>query len=413
MMGICLLLALCSPWFTNEITWSIWLPFRERIQWALSIPTQPRGDNRVFWPSRKCTDGFENSTRNEDIIQELSHFQNSLAQVVSLLPDDDTWIEMLRLVEGTGDERLRGLSLRTRAYQTYFQAWENLHIVQCGKDLYSGDDVLQNLRASNISQEDQVQSVQAYQAYRYFLAHLAELLFPWTSPYFADHMTLHLQNSKGRGIVYTASDLYVSHLVISIQTLRYLNCTLPIEVMYFGDQDLTPESRKRLEQLPNVITLDMSYMVRNDDFRLAGWGLKPFALLLSSFREAILIDADAYFLRNPESLFSDSSFLRTGALFFFDRLAAPKQDKKAWLQRILPEPVSKSVQRNRFWTGESKHMQESGVVVIDKWRHMVALLLVCRLNGPERDDAIEFNNLNKLVHGMSPPSLLKYITDLQ
>jgi hypothetical protein len=30
-------------------------------------------------------------------------------------------------------------------------------------------------------------------------------------------------------------------------------------------------------------------------------------------------------------------------------------------------------------------MQESGVVVVDKWRHFVALLMVTRMNGPDRD----------------------------
>jgi hypothetical protein len=30
-------------------------------------------------------------------------------------------------------------------------------------------------------------------------------------------------------------------------------------------------------------------------------------------------------------------------------------------------------------------MQESGVVVVDKWRHFIALLLVTRMNGPDRD----------------------------
>ena len=31
-------------------------------------------------------------------------------------------------------------------------------------------------------------------------------------------------------------------------------------------------------------------------------------------------------------------------------------------------------------------MQESGVLVIDKWRHFVSLLVITRLNGPDRDD---------------------------
>ncbi len=30
-------------------------------------------------------------------------------------------------------------------------------------------------------------------------------------------------------------------------------------------------------------------------------------------------------------------------------------------------------------------MQESGVVVVDKWKHFIPLLLVARMNGPDRD----------------------------
>ena len=55
------------------------------------------------------------------------------------------------------------------------------------------------------------------------------------------------------------------------------------------------------------------------------------------------------------------------------------------LQQILPKPISKQVKQSRFWTGDSGHMQESGVVVVDKWRHFVAMLLVTRMNGPDRD----------------------------
>lgn len=54
--------------------------------------------------------------------------------------------------------------------------------------------------------------------------------------------------------------------------------------------------------------------------------------------------------------------IRTGALFFGDRNILP-ESKKEWLQKILPKPISQSVQKSRVWTGESGHVQESGVVV--------------------------------------------------
>jgi hypothetical protein len=83
-------------------------------------------------------------------------------------------------------------------------------------------------------------------------------------------------------------------------------------------------------------------------------------------------------------LFDDPAYKKTGALFFKDRLIMPEK-KKRWLQQILPKPISKQVKQSRFWTGDSGHQQESGVVVVDKWRHFMAMLLVTRMNGPDRD----------------------------
>jgi len=109
---------------------------------------------------------------------------------------------------------------------------------------------------------------------------------------------------------------------------------------------------------------------------------------MSSFREVLFVDADALFFVNPERLFNEDDYLETGALFFKDRLIMP-ESKKKWLQKLFPSPVPKGVRESRFWTGESGHMQESGVVVVDKWKHFVALLLVTRMNGPDRDGSEE------------------------
>jgi len=154
--------------------------------------------------------------------------------------------------------------------------------------------------------------------------------------------------------------------------------------MYLGDSDLGEDFRAELESLPGVITRDLSQMVNDRGWQLKGWAGKPFAILLSSFREVIFVDADALFFKNPEILFEDPDYAETGALFFHDRLMMA-ESKKRWLQQTLPKPISKQARKSRFWTGQSGHMQESGCVVVDKWRHFVPLLLVTRMNGPDRD----------------------------
>lgn len=105
---------------------------------------------------------------------------------------------------------------------------------------------------------------------------------------------------------------------------------------------------------------------------------------MSSFHEAIFIDADSLFFVDPETLFEDEAYRSTGALFFKDRNLSP-ENKRAWIKSILPSPISDNIKKNRMWTGESGHMQESGVIVVDKSRHFIPLLLSTRLNGPDRD----------------------------
>ncbi|EPS43438.1 hypothetical protein H072_2571 [Dactylellina haptotyla CBS 200.50] len=313
-----------------------------------------------------------------------SGFKHALNRVFELLPDEMHVRELLRPIDGTGKEKLRETGLRARAFKTFFEAWEKLHLVVGENEAYVRDDIIQELRRDP-TVENIAQTIHQYESYRGFLQRLGSLLFPYISPYFADHMSLHSQMYKGgRGIVLSAGDKQAPFLLTSIPSFRKLGCKLPIEIMYLGESDLSEDYRAELEQFDGVVTRDISAMVSDEGWKLAGWAAKPFAMLLSSFREVIFIDADSLFFKNPEVLFEDESYKKTGALFFRDRIIMP-ENKKRWLQQIIPKPISKKVRQSRFWTGVSGHMQESGVVVVDKWRHFVAMLLVTRMNGPDRD----------------------------
>ncbi|KAJ9627736.1 hypothetical protein H2203_002949 [Taxawa tesnikishii (nom. ined.)] len=320
---------------------------------------------------------------------DLFRFKTALRDVLAMLPDEMHIREILRPIEGTGNQRLREIGLRTKAYKSFFEAWEALHVVSDDNFTYVRDDVLLYLRHAedlrDISFMSRADIMRAYEAYRYFLVNLADLLFPWTKPYFADHMSLHASfHHGGRGIVMSGNDEQAPFMLTGIKSIRKLGCGLPIEIMYLGEEDLGEDYRAELEAIDGVVCRDMSQMVRDNGWKLAGWAGKPFAILNSSFREVLFIDADALFFRNPELLFEDPAYAKTGALFFRDRLVSP-ESKKRWLQSILPKPISKSVRSSRLWTGDSGHQQESGVIVVDKWRHFMAMLLVTRMNGPERD----------------------------
>lgn len=361
-------------------------------------PVPSRGDEKAAQP-KSYSSGGSSGLRQKKIsadtttFSERPKFEKALDRVINLLPGEMEGRDLLRQVEGTGKEKLREMGLRVRQYKKFFEAWEDLHLTfdeEGGS--YVRDDVIQYLRnhhhepsPEDFTETSLAQMIHSYEAYRYFLVKFGQLLFPWTAPYFPDHMTLHSHFKKGgRGIVLTAGDDQAPFLLTIIPTFRNLGCTLPIEIMYLGDSDLSEDYRSDLESLDGVLTRDIAPMVNDEGWKLAGWAAKPFAILHSSFREVIFIDADSLFFVNPEVLFDDPAYQKTGALFFRDRLIMP-ENKKRWLQQILPKPISRQVKQSRFWTGDSGHMQESGVVVVDKWRHFMALLLVTRMNGPDRD----------------------------
>lgn len=320
---------------------------------------------------------------------DLAHFENALKQIFASAPDEDRAEDLLLPFQGTGIAKLRDVGARARAFKSYLEVWEDLHLHVLAKSAYGRDNLVQLIRDHHreldLDGMSLSQALRAYENYRSFITNLGDLLFPWTAPYYADHMSLHASLYKaGRGIVLSAGTEQVPFLLASIPAMRELGCTLPIEIMYLGEEDISEEYREILEMIPGVITRDIKKMVRDAGWELAGWAAKPFAMLFSSFQEVIFIDADAIFFQNPESLFEDPQYVETGALFFKDRSLFP-ESKRRWLKQILPKPISKSAKSTRLWSGESGHMQESGVVVVDKWRHFVEMLLVTRMNGPDRD----------------------------
>lgn len=342
----------------------------------------------------------QTGSEDGDIVKAMHH-------VTTLFPDELRMQSLVAPFAETGEAHVRDLALRVRVFKEAFEAWESLHFVHHQDSVYQ-QDIIQKLRKLDLPSAELRTTVQAYDQFRAYVNKLAEHLFPYTSAYFPDHMSLHstLYNG-GRGIVMTAGNDQAKFLLTSIPSFRRLGCQLPIEVLYLGDTDLDEEWRDKLEDMPGVITRDLAPMIKDAGWTLKGiqllrcrwppeltrcltlflgWAAKPFAMLMSSFREVLFIDADALFFVNPETLFEDDGYLETGALFFADRNLSPQDDKRAWLRKVLPKPVSEKVKRsNRLWTGESVHMQDSGVVLVDTWKHFVSMLLTTRLNGPDRD----------------------------
>lgn len=346
-------------------------------------------------------------------------FEKALQRVVSLLPSELEMRGLLRPMELTGEAKLRELGMLARKYKQIYEAWEDLHVeTDAEGGTHTRDDVIQYLRyqasaagGDSAEHDDLVARIHAYEDFRRLLVQLNDLLFPFTAPYFPDHLTLRSHLRKGgRGIALTAGNDQVAYLLTQIPILRQLGCHLPIEVMYVGDGDLNKDSRQDLEDLDGVVTRDIAAMVKPVGWSIGSWAAKPFAILLSSFREVIFIDADSFFFVNPEVMFEYPEYVKTGALFFRDRLIMP-ESKKSWLQSVLPQPVSRNVKHSRLWTGESGHQQESGVLVVDTYRHFIAMLFVTRMNGPDRDGDRDNGKVGvyDMVYGESSVVLLRHV----
>jgi len=88
---------------------------------------------------------------------------------------------------------------------------------------------------------------------------------------------------------------------------------------------------------------------------LAGWPLKPYAIIHSPFREVLALDADSYPVRNPEYLFSYPEYQQKGAIFWPD-LGRTEKERAIWEVMGIPfreEPEFESgqmiVDKSQCW----------------------------------------------------------------
>lgn len=203
------------------------------------------------------------------------------------------------------------------------------------------------------------------------------------------------------GVVIPAGDhnvRYAAQLICSLRNV--LNTELPIQVVYAGDDDLSPKNRQFLTDLPNRANhqtplefLDILTVFDDSTLNLrdGGWAIKPFAALGTSFEKVIILDADAVFLQQPEVLLHHPAFERTGAFLFRDRLLWQHgfPDRHEWWVSQIKRP-SATLDKSLVWTEDYAEEGDSGVVVVDKSRTdvLTGLLHICWQNSYEvREEA--------------------------
>ncbi|KAE8153274.1 mannosyltransferase putative-domain-containing protein [Aspergillus avenaceus] len=180
---------------------------------------------------------------------------------------------------------------------------------------------------------------------------------------------------------------FAAHLVGTLRSVH--NSTLPIQVVYAGDDDLAPDNRLRLagivESGPPLEFLDIMTVFNDTTLQLqsGGWAIKAFAALGSRFEKVILADADAVFFQPPEVLLEHEAFVRTGALLFHDRLlwkdVFPVRNE--WFESQIRHP-GPELKKSLVWTERYAEEGDSGLVVLDKSRLdiLVGLFHICWQN---------------------------------
>ena len=274
-------------------------------------------------------------------------------------------------VPSSPPDDFRRLLERVRAFRNGFERLEAFHTMQFG-------NVIGYTRTPNLPK---TLALSDFNKFIRVMSELEENLFPFLSGHYRQALDLKYSFS-GRGIVFDVGNRHVSMVYANIKLLRFLGCDLPIEIFYNGPNDLNFPSREILKQLDFVEFRDIQQLINDTSVKMSGWALKPFALLFSRFLEVILMDADTVFLQNPSTLFSHPEYQRARALFYYDRtLLGRHAENIEWLSNLFPKPWKKRLTHsNRIFMGVSHNNQDSGVVVVDKFRRFSGLLLTCKLN---------------------------------
>ncbi|KAG8668395.1 hypothetical protein FPOAC2_07679 [Fusarium poae] len=173
---------------------------------------------------------------------------------------------------------------------------------------------------------------------------------------------------------------FACHLIASLTQVH--KTSLPIQVVYAGDNDLSAQGRRKIQQAANGVNiemLDVLTVFSDKSLKLAegGWAIKPFAALASHYEKVILLDADAVFFQDPERLLQQDRFNETGALLFHDRLLWKNgfPDRQDWWHDQIKHP-SPETDKSLVWTERYSEEGDSGLVVVDKSRLDVLLGLI-------------------------------------
>ncbi len=160
-----------------------------------------------------------------------------------------------------------------------------------------------------------------------------------------EHLRRDSKYNPNRGVVLCAGNHMVGDALDVIeQTRNVFNSSINFAVMHCDELNADVVN-KSFHSLKNVQVIDMckgnvglfNMTSAQTKKRLRTWFCKTAALVLSPFKETMVVDIDVVFLKQPDLLFNSAAYKRTGTLYmrdrvFFDRMALPENDTRLQFQ---------------------------------------------------------------------------------
>lgn len=207
---------------------------------------------------------------------------------------------------------------------------------------------------------------------------------------------------KGDGIVYLGGGKYNQLVMLSISILRSTGSTIPVEVIIPKKSDFDID-------LCSVIlpTLNGRCKIMEDFLpsslvdSMKGFQLKNIALLVSSFKNVLYMDADNIPVKNPDFLFANEPFLssrmviwpdlwrRSTSPSFYDIANIPTEENFHMRNSVFnPDKKSDANGKQPFHDMKGtvpEASSETGQILIDKEKHFATLMLSMYYNfyGPD------------------------------
>ncbi|EKX53390.1 hypothetical protein GUITHDRAFT_49323, partial [Guillardia theta CCMP2712] len=160
----------------------------------------------------------------------------------------------------------------------------------------------------------------------------------------------------------------VANAYVTLRMLRRIGCSLPVELFYADESEMSAEVVELLEGM-GVVCYNIYHLPNvSSSLPLRGFQIKAFAVVFSSFEEVIWLDSDVVPLRNPLELFSSALYSAHGNVFWQDWSRDPH-----WISRDFLAAYGL-----RMEDGERE--LEAGQFAVSKRRAWRALQVVLYIN---------------------------------